>query len=423
MKKKFIFLSSFLALISSSCSDEVIIVNRDTIAVSQNVEVYNRDLLEDSYVLGVVNGSNKSYLINKEGFKLKEWTFEDNLGHDLQLLPDGKLMGMFKSLNPAFSFGGYGGKLKILNLDGTTDWEYELSTQDEITHHDFEIMPNGNILFIVWERIQSTDLVNMGVNFSNDIFLETIKEINPTNNQIVWEWHSKDHLVQDQFPSAQNFGNISLSPHKIDVNYNLQSNGDFMHANGLAYDPVKDVVFLSVNFFSEIWVIDHSTTTAQASTGLGGNYNKGGDLIYRFGNPTAYDNLQGSRYLFNNHFPNIIKDGLPGEKNLLIYNNGSNIGQSSVYEIELPEIFELTPNSNNEPNIIWSFSDPGMFNEKISGAVRLENGNTLIAEGDYGFWEVTPNGQIVWKYNGPDNSYWRCYAFQKDAQAIQALGL
>jgi len=35
-------------------------------------------------------------------------------------------------------------------------------------------------------------------------------------------------------------------------------------------------------------VIDHSTTTAQAAGHSGGTYGKGGDLLYRWGNPNAY---------------------------------------------------------------------------------------------------------------------------------------
>ena len=38
-----------------------------------------------------------------------------------------------------------------------------------------------------------------------------------------------------------------------------------MHANGLDYDPINDVIYLSVNYYDEIWVIDHSTTTASRS--------------------------------------------------------------------------------------------------------------------------------------------------------------
>lgn len=425
MKKIKIILITLYVCCFISCSDDdksISDAEDETPELAAEIEVYNSSAFEDNYVFVVENGGTTSYLLNKEGFKVKEWNFQNNIGHDLEILSDGKILGMFKSENPAFSFGGYGGKLMRLNIDGSVDWEYELSTQDEITHHDFELLPNGNILFLVWERIPSSDLSNLGIDFTNDVFTETVKEVNPETNQIVWEWHSKDHLIQDQFPLSTNYGNVALNPQKININYNLQANGDFMHANGLAYDSDKDVVYLSVNFFSEIWVIDHSTSTLEASSASGGNYNKGGDLLYRFGNPTAYNNTEGERILYKNHFPNLLKGSLPGAGNLLIYNNGYNINQSSVYEIEIPQTFNVVANTDNEPNIVWSFTDETMFCERISGAVRLENGNTLITEGDFGIWEVTSSGEVVWKYH-EEGSFWRSYAYSKDAAQISALGL
>ena len=38
-----------------------------------------------------------------------------------------------------------------------------------------------------------------------------------------------------------------------------------MHANGIDYDSDKDIIYVSVNAYSEIWVIDHSTTITEAA--------------------------------------------------------------------------------------------------------------------------------------------------------------
>ncbi|KAG1657654.1 Cartilage acidic protein 1 [Nymphon striatum] len=115
----------------------------------------------------------------------------------------------------------------------------------------------------------------------------------------------------------------------------------------IAYDEVNDVVLLSVNFFSEVWVIDHSTSTEEAKGSTGGNYNKGGDLIYRFGNPEAYENEEGNRLFRNNHFPNLLKGEDQGK--LLIFSNGNGLDQSTVFELELPTEYALEANTNNEP--------------------------------------------------------------------------
>lgn len=56
---------------------------------------------------------------------------------------------------------------------------------------------------------------------------------------------------------ASNFGVVAKHPEKIDLNYYENENGDLMHANGLYYDPERDVIFVSVNFYSEVWVVPH----------------------------------------------------------------------------------------------------------------------------------------------------------------------
>lgn len=411
-----------VAIILFSCNNDDNGQSNTPVVLSENVEVYNQNLLENSYVLAIENGGATSYLLNKEGFRVYEWNFEDNLGNDIEILPNGKLIGIFKTGNPEIAFGGYGGILKILNSDGSTDWEFPYSTTNIISHHDVEILPNGNVLFIAWERITASEAAQAGVNTeTTDIFPEVLVEVNPNTNQIVWEWHSFDHIIQDQFSNLPNFGDVSTNPQLININYDVVDNGDIMHANGIDYDEDKDVIYLSVNFYSEVWVIDHSTTTAEAATNSGGNYGKGGDLIYRFGNPTAYNNTEGERIFFNNHFPNLLEGNEPGAGNILVYGNG--VDQSTIFELDLPENFNLIPNTNNEPNIVWSFTDPDFYFGRISGAVRLQNGNTLIAEGDYGFWEVTPNNEIVWKYNGQGIRFWRCYGYLPNDPSIENLNL
>jgi hypothetical protein len=408
-------------IIFFSCSDDDK-PNDDPLVLSENVEIYEGNQLEDGYVLAVENGSITSYLLNKEGFKVHEWTFEDNLGNDLEILPNGKLLGIFKAENPDISFGGFGGVIKILDSDGNTEWQYNFVSENIIAHHDVEMLPNGNVLFIAWERITSSEAAQAGVNTeTTDIFPEVLVEVNPNNNQIVWEWHSFDHIIQNYNSTLPNFGSVSENPQLIDINYDVVDNGDIMHANGIDYDEAKDIIYLSVNYYHEIWVIDHSTTTDEAASNSGGNYNKGGDLLYRFGNPEAYDNTQGQRLFYNNHFPNLLEGNEPGAGNMLVYVNGTN--QSNIMELNIPENFSLLPSTNNEPNIVWNFTDPNLWFGRISGAVRLQNGNTLIAEGDFGFWEVTPNNDVVWKYNGQGTSFWRCYSYLPDDEAILNLNL
>lgn len=389
--------------------------------LSEEVVLYNDEKVDDNYLLVIENGGNKSYLINKQGEKLFSWNFDDNLGNDLELLESGELLGIFKDNARPFTFGGGSGKVKLFNLDGTLKWEYTIADNNYLAHHDVEILPNGNILMIVWERITVLQAQQFGVDTNVDIFPEKLVEVNPDTNQIVWEWRSWDRLIQEADSSLFNYGIVNQNPRKINFNYNsLQNNSDFMHANAIDYDANKDVIHMSVNYYSEVWVIDHSTTTTQASSSFGGDYNVGGDLVYRYGNPTAYNNTIGDRLFNRNHYVNILEDEIEGNGNILIFiNEYNNLNQSIVYELKLPENLTLMPNINNEPTIVWSFTDPDLYSDKFSGAVRLDNGNTLICEGDYGYWEVTENGEVVWKYNGIDNlTFWRGYDYNKNSPAI-----
>lgn len=415
-----------------SCDNENEIVEPEPINLSSNIEIYNEETVSDDFVFIVENSSVNSYLINKQGYKVYDWVFDKTSGNDLEILPNGNIIGLFKADNSTIDFGGFGGTAKIIDPSVNTLWEYTISDNNFNAHHDVEMLPNGNILMMIWERITLDELVANGVDFEQDIFTEKIIEINPSTDQIIWEWRSWDHIIQDKFEGLLNYGSINSNPGKININYSIDNppggsffiNGDIMHANGLDYDPVKDIIYLSVNYYDEIWVIDHSTTTEEAQSDTGGNYNIGGDLIYRFGNPNTYNSL-GEKIFDRNHFPNLLEDGVEGEGNILVYVNGNSSEQSIVYELEMPQVFSLQPNSNNEPNIVWSYTNPEMYSGKLCGAVRLSNGNTLITESDNGLWEITTEGEIAWKYIKSEDAgfIWRSYHYLADGPEIESLGI
>jgi len=390
------------------------------------VQVFDENKIDDSYILVNNAGANRVFLMDKDARLIFEWNLESNIGNDVFLLPNGKLLGSMEVENPLIKLGGQGGQLQLISADGNVEWEFVHSSLDGETHHDAEILPNGNILAMVWQRVSKELSSQAGFMLDEAVFPESIIEVNPSTNEIVWEWHSWDHLIQDHDEAKSNYGVVPEHPELIDINYVIKSEstvdikGDIMHANAIAYDEINDVILLSVNFFSEVWAIDHSTTKAEAASHSGGNYGKGGDLIYRFGNPETYMNNAGNRLFNNNHFPNILKGENQGK--LLIFSNGNDVAQSTVFELELPSAYDLQANENNELKVTWSFTNPDLYSPKVSGAVPLPNGNILITEGDFGFWEVTREKEVVWKFNAP-GFYWRGYHYAKDAPEILSLGL
>lgn len=384
------------------------------------VQTFNANLVYNGLILVNDAGNNRAFVMDKDAKLIHEWPLSNNLGNDAFLEADGRLLASLEADDPKITLGGQGGKLQFIAPDGTIEWNFNYSSEEAETHHDAELLPNGNVLALVWERRTQDVAANAGSNSQVDIFPEAIIEVDPSTNEIVWEWHAWDHIIQDYDDTKENYGDVAANPQLIDINYVTIENGDIMHANGLAYDPIKNVIYLSVNFFHEVWVIDHSTTTEEARSSTGGNFGKGGDLLYRFGNPQAYKNNAGERLFHNNHYPNLLQDDHLG--NMLIFTNGAELEQSKVYELQLPDVFSIEPNTDNEPEIIWSFTDPDLFAPKVSGAVLLPNGNRMIAEGDYGIWEVTESGEVVWKF-AAEGFFWRAYHYEKDAPEIMALGL
>jgi len=358
---------------------------------------------------------------------LYQWELSNNIGNDVFLQSDGRLLACLESDSPQIPFGGQGGQIQFVDKDGNIDWDFVYSTPQAETHHDAQLLPNGNIIVLVWELKSAEESLEAGFMLDAQVYPEAVIEINPDTDEIVWEWHAWDHLVQDYDNTKSNFGIISESPQLIDLNYALDETGDFpnvagdiMHANALAYDPVNDVIFVSINFYSEVWAIDHSTTTEQAASSSGGNYGKGGDLVYRFGNPEAYDNSEGKRLFHNQHHPLPLEGADQGK--MLIFSNGNNNSKSTIYELQLPTTYDLVVGLDNEPSITWQFTDPELYAPRVSGAVPLSNGNILITEGDFGLWEVTRDKEVVWKFEG-DGFYWRSYAYTLDAPEIAVIGL
>ena len=376
----------------------------------------------DGYTLFTQIGSTKTFLIDNCGHKVKEWNSNYPPGHSVYLTNDGHLLRTANISNSSFSVAGKAGLIEKYDWDNNLIWSYLISTDSLISHHDIMPLPNGNVLAVVWERNPVNDVINAGRNPSfigNGFLSEKIIEIQPIGTDsgiIVWEWRIFDHLIQNYDITKQNYGVVSDHPELININYNLTANPDWIHMNSVAYNEPLDQIILSAHNFNEIWVIDHSTTTMEASGHTGGNCGKGGDLLYRWGNPSAYGRgalTNGEKKLFGQHDAQWIAQGVPDAGKILIFNNGASrpAGLFSTIEIIDPP---LLPDGNyliNSGEVYGPIStdltypsvpDLTFYSANISGAQKLNNGNILICEGDNGeFFEVDTMMQIVWKYINP----------------------
>lgn len=376
----------------------------------------------NGYTLFAPMVSNTTYLIDNCGEKVHSWNSDYFPGLAVYLMENGNLLRAGNVLNPDFNAGGRGGVLEMYNWNDSLIWSYSISTDTFCQHHDMEIMPNGNILTIVWEQHSKAEAQALGRVTSGDyLWSEKIIEIEPDyvggGGTVVWEWNVWDHLMQDVDSTKPNYGVVSDSPELVNINYAPDSiTSDWLHINSVDYHEGFDQIMLCTPNLGELWVIDHSTTSAEAAGHTGGNSGKGGDLLYRWGNPQAYD--QGGsadQELFKHHHANWIPDSMLDGGKIMIFNNQVGLPDyySHVNVIDPPVDgsgnYSYSGGAFLPDTIFWTYeadTPTDFFSNNVSGANRLPNGNTLICAGGAGrFFEVTPVGEVVWDYINPVSTY------------------
>ena len=312
--------------------------------------VVNEPGATPGYVLFNPLVSDTTYLVDNQGFVVHTWKTPYSPGGGMYVLPNGNLLrpGRDPSMS-GFRAGGTGGILQELDWDGKLVWEWRLSGETAVQHHDVEPLPNGNVLVLAWE-VKSAEEARRAGRRSDQIpaqglWPDWVLEVKPRRTppwggEVVWEWHVWDHLVQDHEAEADGYGDPRDHPDRLDVNAGtveisadelsqLQALGyvdpeatpedlrsDFLHTNAIDYNARLDQIALSVPTLAEVWIIDHGISTQEASGPKGG-------LLYRWGNPAVYrrgpeDNVR----LFYQHDVRWIPDGWQGAGNLTVFNNG-----------------------------------------------------------------------------------------------------
>lgn len=367
----------------------------------------------NGYILYTEMWGGTTYLVKHNKQVVHRW-YNLHIGLDVHLLENGNLLHACYILNNHFFKGnGCTGRVEIRDWNNTLLWEFEYSNDEHYLHHDIEPLPNGNILMIAYEKKTHDEAINAGRNISlvndNGMWPDHIIEVQPTypeGGNIVWEWHAWDHLIQDYDSSKANYGVVADHPELIDINSGSHY-CDWLHTNSIDYNKEFDQILLSPPKMNEIWVIDHSTTTQEAASHTGGKSGKGGDILYRWGNPENYraGNNSNQQFFFQ-HDARWIEPGCPGAGHITVFNS-QNIPSTSVDEIIPPVdkngFYYLEPGSTYGPEEpIWSISseDPYNFESRgYSGAQRLPDGNTLISSVlGCSFFVVTPEKNLVWKY-------------------------
>ncbi|MDP8239907.1 MAG: aryl-sulfate sulfotransferase [Candidatus Hatepunaea meridiana] len=390
----------------------------------------------EGYTLFNPTNARTTYLIDMDGRNVHTWNNNRNGGYAVYLLENGNLLRPGQVNNPSLRGGAYAGLIQEIDWDADVVWEFEYSSATYITHHDLEILPNGNVMAIAWEVKSTAEARQAGFNRNALLWPDHIIEVEPDGDggaEIVWEWHAWDHLIQDYNQNSDNYGVIADHPELLDINMAGRDGGpgpgggDWLHINGISYNPDLDQIVISSHFADEFYIIDHSTTTEEAASHEGGNSGIGGDILYRWGNPGNYD-ADGEQYFDVLHCSWWIPQGLPGAGNILAFNNGEGQRQSVVVEIIPPvddeghyELEEGEAFGPDEP--VWTYSDGrDFYSNHLGGCQRLPNGNTLISESTSGhLFEVNRDGDIEWEHTVNRSQIARSLRYAVDYPGLYSL--
>jgi len=363
--------------------------------------------VSSGYVFVSPMASTHSYLLTNTGEIARKWTGNAAGAIAVKMLPNGNILRMEATVNNNFPGAvGMGGAGLIEELDGNgrVVWTYTLSNNRYLHHHDFVVMPNGNLLLVAWERRSPEEARAAGRDPNKiapeGVWSEAVLEVKPTRpagGEVVWEWHAWDHLVQDIDATKANFGVVAGNAAKLDINFigpgqNPAQVANWLHINSIDYHVERDEIVLGSRLLSEIWIIPH---------GAG----KTGDLLYRWGNPQVYRmGSAADQKLFFQHHAQWIPEGYPGAGHILILNNGVGRGYTSADEIELPDGYTRTPGRPFGPaEPVWTVGEKlgSTFFTLVAGSVqRMPNGNTVLGLSNAArAVEVTPEGEIVWDMN------------------------
>lgn len=390
------------------------------------VTVYNPDKAWSGYTIFQA-AELGALLIDMNGREVHLW--KGLQGFPNKLLPGGFVLGSTGERDPQY---GFQDKVDLAQVDwdGNIVWRFNKYEYIEDpghepqwmarAHHDYQRAGNpvgyyvpgqepkaygGNTLILAHKNVHKPQI-------SDKLLLDdTILEVDPDGN-IVWEWVLSDHFDELGFdeharkalyedPNRRYFGNNA---------------GDWMHINSMStigpnkfYDQ-GDLRFHPDNI---IWDAREANIIAIIDKATG-------KLVWKLGPDYSQPEVRHLGWIIGQHHAHIIPRGLPGEGNLLVFDNGGWAGyglpnpaspnglknavrdHSRVLEINpvtLEIEWQYTPTEAGfqEPLDSYRFYSP-----YISSAQRLPNGNTLITEGADGrIFEVTREHELVWEYISP----------------------
>ena len=290
-------------------------------------------------------------------------------------------------------------------------------------HHDLQIkgnpvgyyipdskpldISNGTVLALAHYNVRN-EKINGKVPLIDDVMYE----VDMATGKVIWEWKAAEHLDEMGFDAA------ALSAMRKYKN-EPRSEGDgfdWFHQNCASYlGPNKwfeggdrrfhpDNIILDSREAGLLAIVDHES----------------GRIVWRAGPYYRDGDDKKLGWMIGPHHTHMIPRGLPGEGNIMVFDNGGGSGYGpptdfapdgiTVMRRDYSRVVEFNPVTKE---IVWEYSpntssnpDSGfghkLYSVNVSSAQRLPNGNTLITEGAQGrIVEVTRDYEIVWEYMNP----------------------
>jgi Arylsulfotransferase (ASST) len=332
----------------------------------------------------VTDNEGNVYLIDMQGNVTHTWQMPYPPGLYGYLTDRGTLFYLGSVPNDTFigQQAWHGGAALEADWNGNILWEIEQPDQ----HHDGRLLKNGNVLLICSTELPADVASRVaggragseqpGGKINGDYLVEMT-----TDGTTVWEWRTWEHIRTDDYPI--------LCP--------SDDRTEWTHANAVSELPDGNIL-LSFRNTSHVVRINRQT----------------GEVEWRLGPPP----------LSGQHGINPLPNG-----NYLLFDNGP--FRADIGAPLFSRVLEIDPGTNE---IVWRYQDganqlnwPSFFSSILSNAQRLPNGNTLINEGLSGrFFEVTPEGDVVWEYVNPyfgpsnapptdqSNQVFRAYRYSPD---------
>jgi hypothetical protein len=373
------------------------------------VTVYNPLKAYQGFTLFTsLGGDGTHYLIDMKGKTVHTWKVPQS--HYGWILPNGNLYTGFSRTDKGLGTAAtQTPAVANVGVVAEVDWNGNILNkwENDAIHHDYDKLPNGNTLTILWTKLKNPSAMKGGIpgtEYPGGVILgETIAEINQSG-EIVWKWVMEDHLKPSDYPVCP-------------LDYRQRS----LHTNSIQYLPPdnpifpgKELILLSNRQPSATIIVDKAT----------------GTVLWRYGGyidgEWARLGHQHSFYMIGGKIGADYKGkDLPGYGNLLVFDNGMHVAGHSDWGLPRSSVTEIDPKTKK---VVWSYRHPAgefkgwmppewMFNSPyIAGAQRLPNGNTLICEGGTGrIFETTPEREIVWEFINPEKkAMFRAYRYGED---------